>query len=193
LSRYNKIRKIFHILELEFVLESVNSLRIKTKDLYVSSYKFDQNEEKNKEMLLYTYHNIDYIVTFNSFDPKDFEEFAHIKFFYEKSHLFSFLAFDNKNNFNGNNGVSSYKSLDTCNGNLEDTFLFMFFIEDIIEKHMSEFKTNSYIFTPTSEELNKYYSLLLRKYMCHSDRRLNAYYHTIAHDDGEVAYYEICK
>jgi len=185
--------KIFHILELEFVLESVNSLRIKTKDVYIASDEFLQNEAMGKEILYYKYHNLDYIMTFNRFNPKDLEEFSHDKFSYREGCSFSFLSFDNEDNFNGDNDVSSYKRLDKCVGNLEDSFLFMFFIEDIIEKHMLLFNVGSYIFTPDSEELDKYYALLLRKYMCHSDRRLNAYYHTIVRDYGEVAYYEICK
>lgn len=172
---------------------SVNSLRIKTKNVYISSNKFLQNEEKGKEILYYEYHNLEYIITFNNFNPKDYEEFSHGKFVYKEGYTFSFLSFDNENNFNDCDDVSSYKPLNTCVGNLEDSFLFMFFIEDVIEQHMLSFNIDSYIFTPTSAELDKYYALLLRKYMCHSDRRLNAYYHTIEHDDGEVAYYEICK
>jgi len=178
---------------LEFHLSGFANLRKKSKNIYFLDGYFIQNYAEKKELLYFYYHDIRYRISFSEFNPKDYSDFFVNEHFLFKNEICSFIDFDNIGNFNDAEEISTYNPLTCCYGHLIDTFLFMFFIEDVILTHISTFNIDRYIFIPYSNELDNFYKLLLRKYMCDSDRKVNVYYRVIQQDDGEVAYYEICK
>lgn len=161
--------------------------------MYFLDGNFIQNCAEKKEILYFYYHNIRYRIGFSEFNPKDYSDLFVNDHISLNNELCSFIDFDNIENFNESEEISTYSPLNCCKGQLIDTFLFMFFIEDVIISHISTFNVHRYIFIPYSPELDNFYKLLLRKYMCDNDRKVNVYYRVIQQNDEEVAYYEICK